>query len=114
MPQGADVSNKVCDEVRSLSTPNNQQVVQQVSKGEAFQTFNREGKAVLTRIGDVQYDGDLSTKITVQEKTPQRDIKKNSPTFRERATGMKTLGCSGSCDSYCRLVYYTQDPQTSW
>lgn len=55
----------------SISTLNDEQVDKQSHKAKEAETLNREEKAILTLIGDVQYDIDLSEKVTVQGRTPR-------------------------------------------
>lgn len=81
-PQEDDLSRKFSSEVSRINTLYDQQVDSQAPEVEESETLKREEKAKLTPIGDVQYHNDLS-KVTLQNKTSQRDIKDGTPSFHE-------------------------------
>lgn len=56
----------VSGKVSNMSTLEAPPVDKKVSKEEEFETLKREERALLTPVGDVQHDSNLSTKVTVQ------------------------------------------------
>lgn len=70
-----------------MSTFEARQVENPAPGREAFETPNREGKTLLTPNEDAQYHANISTKVTVQQHTPQGVIKDGTPTFFEKITG---------------------------
>lgn len=71
----------------SISTLSGQQVDKQGTEGEACENLNKEDKALLTLNGDVQYDENLSMKVTVQHQTPGEYMRHGTHTCREQLTG---------------------------
>lgn len=54
---------KASHEVSIISAASDQQVVKQASEGAEFNTVNGEDQAILTPIGNVQYNVKISTKL---------------------------------------------------
>lgn len=84
--------SKVSIQASSISTVDDQQVDKQVSDCGELETLNQVDKAILTINGDLQYHVDHSTKVTVQNKTPQGDFGDGSPTCDERMMGTPYIG----------------------
>lgn len=81
------MSRRVSCEVSSVNISNEQQVDKQATEGVEYETVNRKDKAVLTPIGDVRYHLDDSTKVTLQQKTSQKDMKQSTQSFRRKLDG---------------------------
>lgn len=64
----------------------------QATEGEEPGTLNREDKATLTLIRDVQHHIDLPAKVTVQENSSRGFIKFGTQTYREQAGGTTYKG----------------------
>lgn len=81
-------------EASSISAPSDQQVDKQTLEEEQLETLKREDKAILTPVGEVQYDVNLSTKVTVKDQTRRGDIKDSAQTCHEQVTGTNHIGNS--------------------
>lgn len=86
------MSGKVSNEVSSIRTLNEQQVNKHAPEGEEVNSLMREDEETMTSVGDIQYDVNLPTKVTVQHQTTLGEVKAGAPACRDRVTGSTRKG----------------------
>lgn len=97
-----------------MNTPNDHQVDRQAPKGEKSETLNREDETTLSSAVDMQYNVNLSMKVSVQAQIPRRAITMVPRRIVKKYLVRPTKRTYWQKNCYWRRVNNRQSSQSTW